>query len=1114
MIRRIARALLVAILVAGGVGWHPQVAAQSSLPPCGIALRVLVVSKDGKEADLPAITTALEYVGTPYDVVITDTAPLPALETAVCAPSSSTESPTRALYQGIILTNNYAVGGYGQIIADYEYKFGIRQVNWFNTNPTPDDGLTLVSGGAQKLPATLTPEGEAVFPYIKTGATIDISEYAWTLFAKQASSDQVQAGSTTVPLLTYPDPVSPSPYVLAAIHTYADGRQNLLMTFDSNPYMLHSMLLSYGVINWVTSGLFIGERHTYVSPQIDDLFIDDEQWLASTACGTSVDNTGVSHRMNGADLTAVSDWQALRRRQPLTSGLKITMAFNGFGTSPDYDYRAVGGSDTLVIGGSTSGSTIDTLTPAAVQQQQNYYWTSHTYDHENLDNISYAAGSLELSRNIAVANQLGLRDFTLRFMVQPDVSGLANAEFLRAAYDNGIRYLVSNTSKAGQNNPTPNTGYWNGVNPGIFVIPRRANNLFFNVATPADWVKEYNCLYGLSGSHFFDHDLSYDEILDFISSELTADLLRGELDPWMFHQTNLAAFKAADGTTHTLLGDLLDRTFQKYGSYVTFPIVSPSIDVIGERMMHRTTLRTKGIDATVQPGVGIVFTSPENVTVPVTGLNYFGELYGGQWISWVPLRANVALTVPFSPPLSSDGVGTRSVTVSTSQPDVLLVAFVAAGGSSRGVQSATISGAGIEDWTMVRRVNDEGGTSEIWAKRLSSAVSNATITSTLALPAYRQTLTVMRFTGSGGIGASEQNHASSGAPNVSLVTQKRNSLIYGVGSDTKHAVPRTVPSNQWMVTQVLDTAAGDTLWLQALAAPSPAPGATVQLNDTAPTKDPWNFAAVEILPSPIPTTVPLLVGKTQQDAARAITNAGLSAESATTFSDTVPAGIVISQAPVAGTVVDDGSLVSFLVSSGPKPQAVWSDSRTVQVTTSGPALLVAFAAADGGASAQTLTVSGGGLPWKLVRRANGQHGTAEIWSAVATQALSSVTITAAEGRSGYPQSLTVVAFDGATGVGASAAGSGNDTAPWVSLVTLKPNSLVYGVGIDPSNDVTPTLNPSLVFVHEWPNPAGDDDFWVVARNGSVPAAGTTVTVNAISPTNDRWNLAAAEIQFQ
>jgi hypothetical protein len=1106
MIRRIARALLVAIIFAGGVAWQPPVVAQSSLPPCGIAMRVLVVSKDGSEVELPAITTALDYIGTPYDVFIgtQNSTGLTAdrLSTLLCAPSSSNDMTVRGLYQAVILTTNQAASAADSaVLARYETDFGIRQVTWYNTWPNAlGDGLTAADGGAQRLAATLTPEGRAAFPYIQTGATIDISQYAWTVFAKlEADPVKVEPGSTTVPLLTYPDPNSTSPYVLAAIHTYADGRQNLLMTFDSNPYMLHSRLLSYGVINWVTN----------------DLFLDDQQWLASTACGTSVDNTGVSHRMTGADLTAVSAWQALRRRQPLTSDLKITMAFNGFGTSPNYDYRAVGGNDTLVVGGSTSSSTLDTLTPAAVQQHQNYYWTSHTYDHENLDKISYDAATLELTQNTAVANQLGLRDYTLRFMVQPDVSGLGNSEFLRAAYDTGIRYLVSNTSKPGQNNPTPNTGYWNAVDPRIFVIPRRANNLFFNVATPADWVQEYNCIYAPGGSApYYDHALTYEEILDVISAELTADLLSGELDPWMFHQTNLAAFKAADGTTHTLLGDLLDRTFQKYGSYMTFPIVSPSIDVIGERMIHRTTLRTKGIDATVQPGVGIVFTSPENVTVPVTGLNYFGELYAGQWISWVRLKANVALTVPFSAPLSSDGVGTRTVTVTTSQPNVLLVAFVAAGGPSKGVQSAKVSGVGPEEWARVSQVNAEGGTSEIWTKTLTTPVSNATVTSTLALPGYQQTLTVMRFSGSGGIGSVGANHASSGAANVSLVTQKRNSLIYGVGSDTRRADPRTVPSNQWMVHQVLDTVAGDTLWLQALAAPSPAPGTSVQLNDTAPTKDPWNFAAVEILPSPIPTAVPSVVGQTQQDASRAITNVGLSAATETTFSDTVPVGRVISQDPAAGTVVSDGALVSIVVSSGPMPQAVSSDSRTVQVTTSGPALLVAFAAADGGANAQTLTVSGGGLPWKLVRRANSQHGTAEIWSAVATQALSSVTITATEGRSGYPQSLSVVAFAGATGIGASAAGSGNGTAPSVSLVTLKPNSLVYGVGIDPSNDVTPTLGPSLVFVHEWPNPTGDDDFWVVARNGSVPAAGTTVRVNAISPTNDRWNLAAAEIQFQ
>ena len=55
MIRRIARALLVATIVAAGVTWQGRhVAAQTTLP-CGTAMRVLVVSHDGSEAELPAI---------------------------------------------------------------------------------------------------------------------------------------------------------------------------------------------------------------------------------------------------------------------------------------------------------------------------------------------------------------------------------------------------------------------------------------------------------------------------------------------------------------------------------------------------------------------------------------------------------------------------------------------------------------------------------------------------------------------------------------------------------------------------------------------------------------------------------------------------------------------------------------------------------------------------------------------------------------------------------------------------------------------------------------------------------------------------------------------------
>ena len=54
----------------------------------------------------------------------------------------------------------------------------------------------------------------------------------------------------------------------------------------------------------------------------------------------------------------------------------------------------------------------------------------------------------------------------------------------------------------------------------LIVIPRRANNLFFNVTTPADWTAEYNCLY----RSYWGRDLAYGEILDKISSMTVLEL--------------------------------------------------------------------------------------------------------------------------------------------------------------------------------------------------------------------------------------------------------------------------------------------------------------------------------------------------------------------------------------------------------------------------------------------------------------------------------------------------------------------------------------------------------------------------------------------------------------
>jgi len=71
---------------------------------------------------------------------------------------------------------------------------------------------------------------------------------------------------------------------------------------------------------------------------------------------------------------------------------------------------------------------------------------------------------------------------------------------------------------------------------------------------------------------------------------------------------------------------------------------------------------------------------------------------------------------------------------------------------------------------------------------------------------------------------------------------------------------------------------------------------------------------------PEQVAVPDVVGMTQAAAETAITTAGLTVGTVTEeYSDTVPSGDVISQNPVANTVVDRGSAVNLVVSKGTEP---------------------------------------------------------------------------------------------------------------------------------------------------------------------------------------------------
>jgi len=163
-------------------------------------------------------------------------------------------------------------------------------------------------------------------------------------------------------------------------------------------------------------------------------------------------------------------------------------------------------------------------------------------------------------------------------------------------------------------------------------------------------------------------------------------------------------------------------------------------------------------------------------------------------------------------------------------------------------QSVTVSSPGLT-WKLVARANSRSGDAEIWTATALSPLVNETVTSTLAVGGYDQSLSVISMEMSSGAGASVVGGAASGAPSVSLKTTEKGSVVFATGNDYDNAIGRTLGPNQVMLSQYLDTKTGDTYWTQYTGHVQGEAGSTVTLNDTAPTTDQWNMAAVEILVS-------------------------------------------------------------------------------------------------------------------------------------------------------------------------------------------------------------------------------------------------------------------------
>ncbi|KVM84631.1 hypothetical protein WT05_15600 [Burkholderia stagnalis] len=670
-----------------------------------IDLKVLVLASQqaGSSPELQATQAILDRLGVPYTVYSYDTnnPMLPPLE-----------SGNHALYQGVIMPisdarymNPFGANALATTLARYQFKYNARLASMY-TWPG-DTGCMQYIGSrdttASPLATTLTTTGKTLFPYMNAGTTTANPlpvQNAWTYFMSPASP--LPTG-TTVTSQIQGTGANNITYSVAATCLFANttpvtgdstSREIMAVSFDNNPFLIHSMTLSYGIVNWVTRGLFVGVRHVYIDPQLDDIGIPDEiyPYAQSDLTGLwydvrtgavtntspqgqcplgsppgSVDpstgTTACEYRLTGADFDNAMNWQATVNSNTANAGaVKLSFAFNGSGFGTDY-----GGL------GEYPGTGTDTLTTEVNTNSFEFKWISHTYDHLLLDppfTTTAAQVTTEMKNNNAVAKNFGFKKYNKTTLVTPEISGLYNATTLGALVSFGTQVLVSDSSKptppvGTPNCPTNNSGVawplppfnagkYNCVNQGIFEVPRYATALFYNVSQPSEWVAEYNYFYGANGIDptRWGVDQTYAQVLGHVSDTLVSYLLTYDIRPLMFHQSNVRAYSG----TSTLLGDLINAVLTKYNKYYKgLPIRSPYLSDIGTLAKQRLVFNTSNVAATLKPGVSITVsgsrTDGQSVVVPITGVT-FGtstETYGGQKNSNITLLPATAYTTVVTP---------------------------------------------------------------------------------------------------------------------------------------------------------------------------------------------------------------------------------------------------------------------------------------------------------------------------------------------------------------------------------------------------------------------------------------------------------------------------------
>jgi hypothetical protein len=668
------------------------IGAPPALADNAVKLRILLLTIGDETADpgFAYIKPVLDEMGVPYDVINTSTQDL----TPAMLASSSTGTACKAEdagcvgnYNGILTTDSDLDPAFTpaewDMLHEYQKNFGVRQAvlsGWPGTYWDPnspfgiylDYGLVYSSSGNNyegvwSVPAAYNKE---IFEYVNQATPLQVTDFA---FAANPRNDgtamrdgtvasvvplvKTQNGEALVSLVQYAMPNQATPV-----------REVMISTITNASFLIHSKVLAYEFINWVTQGVFVGKRYVHMTAHVDDLFLANDIWDPAT----NSDHPTNTYRLNSADISnAVSQQAAFRAAHPLAGAFKLDFAFNGAGAVVD---------PTAAI---LVPNLSEDLVAAVVANKANFRFINHTFTHADMDKpptpadapcvyatfTTIAAAKAEITKNRTVWGLLGLPEKSQnnRVLVTGNHSGLkdrkctddqaddvhfdqdgANLIFLEAAADAGVDYLASDSSQRAQNIEQYITEYNDGSNSNRLMLPRWPTNVFYNVTNPTELVSEYNYIFH---QRFIDAGQDPCQVPGAICAPRDyAQILLAEADtafrhmltfskwPHFFHQSNVAKY---DANGSTLQFDWLKAVFTEYGRLFKLPVRNYPYYLIGSDTKESIDKRSAAVLAVWNRATSQVIMSADKAVanLPVTGISG-GELYGGQYIRRINVTMN------------------------------------------------------------------------------------------------------------------------------------------------------------------------------------------------------------------------------------------------------------------------------------------------------------------------------------------------------------------------------------------------------------------------------------------------------------------------------------------